>query len=134
MVFKSHDKDPFTLLRQSKMNSIIYTIIRMVTQFAQYFHYLRYGFPAIMSDKKLDVFKNKCLWFLFLKDSGYFKKERPSRVFKTFHMPDDAERLARETCKQYIVVRNMMGIDFGYITFWLFPKISCIRFSAFSVN
>jgi len=60
-----------------------------------------------MPRKQFDIFEDKCLRVLGLKNAGNIKKKRSSRVLEALHLPDDAEWLAGEPCQQNIVLGNL---------------------------
>ena len=69
-----------------------------------------------MSGEEFNILKYKCLRSFSLKDSGNIKEKRPSCIVKSFHLPNNAEWLARETSKKKIMVRDLRRFDGGNIS------------------
>ena len=77
----------------------IWGVVTNVIKVAQGFHYATQCLAAIMPFEHFNVFKNKCLREFVLKNTSYFKKKRASRVLESFALSNNAEWLARKTCK-----------------------------------
>lgn len=58
----------------------------------------------------------------------------PSGIVDTELQPSMRERLTRKACEQYIVIRNIGWVDFGYITKRHLPVVHFVCFLCFGIK
>ncbi len=108
------------------MSSIYHAIMNMISKLVtQGSPYNVEGTPFVMGYQVLDVFQQKGTWSFRCDYTCNIKEQGSlSLILKTVSTPEsiflghacDGERLAGESSEKYIVVGNVTGADFGYIT------------------
>jgi len=87
-----------------------------------------------MPNQKFDVFQDESRGLFRLQNPRNVKKERAANIRKTFHVSNDAERLAGETAEQQIVRRDCALVNFRNVPCRFMPKIGFVGCLAIRVD
>src|ERR1035437_4200067 len=80
----------------------------------------------VMANQLLYIFQNKCFRFLTINNSGDIKKKCPANITKPMHLTNDTKWLTWKSGKKHIMVRNVIFINFSYVSSRSVSKICLI--------
>jgi hypothetical protein len=82
---------------------------------------------VIHLSKVSNVFQKKSFWLLRMQDAEDFTKQLPLYRRKTLQRPGLAEGLAREPCRQHIVIWHEVGRDLGDVAARQVAKVARVH-------